>query len=57
MMRDIKAYIAPCAICQENKYSTFALAGLFQPLPVPEKVWEDISMDFIEGFDSILVVV
>lgn len=63
MREDIKKFIEACDPCQKNKYQTLSPAGLLQPLPIPNQVWEDISMDFITGLpktkgkDTILVVV
>ncbi|KAI0519064.1 hypothetical protein KFK09_006504 [Dendrobium nobile] len=63
MHRDVEEMVSRCEICQRNKYLAMSPGGLLQPLALPGRVWEEISMDFIdglprsEGFTVILVVV
>ena len=59
----MKNYVRQCGTCQRSKSENFAPAGLLQPLPIPEGIWEDLSMDFINGLpnsqgkNTILVIV
>ncbi|GJZ05358.1 transposon ty3-G gag-pol polyprotein [Tanacetum coccineum] len=38
-----------CVVCQRFKPELVQSPGLLQPLPIPERVWTHISMDFIDG--------
>ena len=63
MLRDIKAFVRGCPICQHNKDSTQAPAGLLQPVKVPHARFEVWSMDFItdlpmsNGFNAVFTSV
>jgi hypothetical protein len=63
MRAEVKKFVDRCRICQHSK-GRKQNAGLYQPLPIPDKLWDEISMDFIlglprmqRGHDSIFVVV
>jgi hypothetical protein len=64
MKKDVVDYIIRCMECQKVKVEHRHPTGLLHPLPIPEKKWEVITMDFITGLpktnkkhDSIMVVV
>lgn len=63
MKSSVKTYISHCDVCQCNKSESVSPPGLLQPLPIPDDVWMEISMDFVDGLpssqrrNSILVVV
>src|SRR5690606_21572336 len=61
---EIKAYVISCLACQSNKPSHQSPIGLLQPLPIPDKKWDTVTMDLItqlprsrSGHDAIVVFV
>ncbi|MCH86704.1 RNA-directed DNA polymerase (Reverse transcriptase) [Trifolium medium] len=44
MKNAIQEYVRSCDVCQRQKYLASSPGGLLQPLPVPDRIWEDVSM-------------
>jgi hypothetical protein len=49
----VREFVCACKICQRKKGEQLRPAGLLQPLEVPSAVWDDVAMDFVEGFPCI----
>ena len=47
MKWDIGIFVSGCDTCQHNKGELIKLPSQLQPLPIPNSLWTDISMDFI----------
>jgi hypothetical protein len=63
LKRDVAKIIGHCRQCQLAKHRKQNV-GLYTPLPVPDRPWQDVSMDFVLGLprtlkkhDSIFIVV
>ncbi|CAA0808162.1 Unknown protein [Striga hermonthica] len=63
MLDDVESYVRTCLVCQQDKTEKKKEAGLLQPLPIPDKPFQSLSLDFIGGFPkvkgmaSVLVIV
>ncbi|RVW70701.1 Transposon Tf2-8 polyprotein [Vitis vinifera] len=53
MGEDVQAYVKSCLVYQMDKTERKKAVGLLQPLSIPERPWENISMDFITGFPKV----
>ena len=60
---DVETYVRTCLVCQQDKVEQHQPRGLLEPLPIAERPWESVTMDFIIGLPkfeehgSIIVVV
>ena len=59
----VKFFVKQCNTCQQVKHELCKTPSLLQHLSVPDRPWQAVSMDFIEGlpkyegFSAIMVVV
>lgn len=63
LRKDVIDYVYTCDPCQKTKHDRGAKSGFLQPLEIPTRPFDTISLDFITGLprernlDAILVVV
>jgi hypothetical protein len=63
MLADIERYIRNYHFCRRTSIFRNKTPGLLQSLPIPDRPWQYISMDFVSfnrdkhGYDNILIII
>uniref|UniRef100_A0A8C1SBK1 Gypsy retrotransposon integrase-like protein 1 n=1 Tax=Cyprinus carpio TaxID=7962 RepID=A0A8C1SBK1_CYPCA len=63
MVKDVTNYVKSCFVCAQSKTPKELPSGLLQPLPIPQRPWSHLSVDFVtdlppsDGFTPILVII
>ena len=63
MKKCIQEFVASCMVCQQAKPERVKYPGLLQPLPILDRAWQTVTLDFVEGllksedYNTILVMV
>ena len=63
MSHDIELYCKICGTCTTSKDTNSKLTGLLHSLPIPDRPWQSIGLDFMgplpesNHFDYLLVVI
>ncbi|KAI2646539.1 Transposon Tf2-8 polyprotein [Labeo rohita] len=47
MNQQITSFVKDCVVCNQIKSQHQRPAGLFQPLPIPERPWSHLAVDFV----------
>ena len=53
MKQLVQEQVRQCSVCQRYKSEHVHPAGLLLPLPVPNGVWTDIALDFVEALPRV----
>ena len=62
MSEDVRRFVRNCHVCRRSKSWKDQRQGFLKPLPIPDQVWKEISIDFIvdlpesDGCTNIVVV-
>ncbi len=62
MLANVDRYVRNCHPCRRSSSHRDKIPGLLQPLPVPDRPWQHLSMDFASfnkdkhGYDNVLVI-
>jgi len=62
MLRDVRRFVRNCDVCCRTKAWRERQQGFLKPLPVPDRIWREISMDFVtdlppcDGRTNLLVI-
>ena len=49
MTQDVRRFVRNCNTCGKSKIWQEQKHGLLKPLPIPECIWSELSIDFITG--------
>ncbi|CAI7781811.1 unnamed protein product [Closterium sp. NIES-54] len=52
LLTDVQHHVGSCPTCQVMKSSQKRRAGQLQPIPLPERAWQQVTMDFVTGLSS-----